>query len=358
MVEITSDIRFDISGFAFRKAAGFDNSRYIGSTTPLAPEFLPSLAYLPPATTFNSLAGMWDGPSDVRLATDLYTYAGLDLRVNGSGFPISGTVTAFFIATPSGAASIIGASIDAARIDAACQNSATREDDFAILREVFASHDTARLSAFADVFYAQTGNDTVLAGEGNDVIAGMQGRDQLFGQAGDDQLFGGYGNDFMSGGAGLDVLRGEDGDDRLLGLSGVDRLTGDAGNDSLEGGAGQDTLIGGAGRDLLDGGADIARDVFVFNAPSDSVEFPMRDTIRNFVSRIDDIDLSAIDANAALDGDQAFLFSGVTPQANSVWFEPSVHGVFVRVELTGDTNFDMTMRVAFVESLVARDFIL
>jgi len=74
--------------------------------------------------------------------------------------------------------------------------------------------------------------------------------------------------------------------------------------------AGQDVLIGGGGMDTLYGGSD--NDTFKFLSTLDSSRHAP-DSIMNFVSEGHDrIDLSAIDANPFLDGDQAF-FLGPDP---------------------------------------------
>lgn len=68
-------------------------------------------------------------------------------------------------------------------------------------------------------------------------------------------------------------------------------------------------LVGKAGANLLDGGA--GNDTFVFQAIADSrVEADYRDTILDCTRGQDRISLSAIDANTALAGDQAFSFIG------------------------------------------------
>ena len=84
------------------------------------------------------------------------------------------------------------------------------------------------------------------------------------------------------------------------------------GNDRLIGGNGSDTLIGGA-----------SSDNFVFSALSNSTP-ASPDTIVDFTHGLDKIDLSAIDANTAAGGNQAFVFAGQNSNtvSNSVtWFE-------------------------------------
>jgi Ca2+-binding RTX toxin-like protein len=101
----------------------------------------------------------------------------------------------------------------------------------------------------------------------------------------------------VQGGAGADLIVGGGGNDYLIGNGGNDQLFGKGGDDYLVGGAGQDQLRGGFGFD-----------VFRFLAASDStVAAP--DTILDF-QYMEKIDLSAIDANSLLEGDQAFTFIG------------------------------------------------
>jgi Ca2+-binding RTX toxin-like protein len=109
----------------------------------------------------------------------------------------------------------------------------------------------------------------------------------------------------MNGTGEQDVLDGSWGNDTLNGLGGNDRLIGGIGNDTLNGGDGKDVLIGGEGRDTLTGGADA--DVFRFEKTGDSSKLSsLRDIITDFKAGEDRIDLSAIDANNRLAGDQAF----------------------------------------------------
>jgi VCBS repeat-containing protein len=224
------------------------------------------------------------------------------------------------------------------------------------------ANNTLTGTAGNDIINALGGNDTVNAGGGNDVVNGGSGRDTLNGQGGDDQLFGGTGNDNLNGGDGNDVLDGgEDddvldggnGNDTLLGGSGADFLDGGAGNDTLDGGNGGDYLFGGAGNDVIFGGAGVdylaggsGQDTFRFTSTADSpragngfLSFLGRDTILDFNPNggpnQDIIDLSGIDANTNVAGDQAFTFIG--------------NGAFTRVAgqlryannvLSGDVNGD------------------
>lgn len=83
---------------------------------------------------------------------------------------------------------------------------------------------------------------------------------------------------------------------------------GGAGDDVIVGGAGADWINGGLGRDRLTGGA--GNDVFDFDNLLDSgATIATADRILDFTAG-DTIRLASIDADATLDGDQAFTFVG------------------------------------------------
>jgi Ca2+-binding RTX toxin-like protein len=196
-------------------------------------------------------------------------------------------------------------------------------------------------SKYTDAFmYA--GNDIFTGSYGADVLSGYAGNDKLNGGAGNDILIGGLGNDTLAGGSGIDWayyntatagvtanlgvtaaqntggagidtlsavenLLGSNYNDTLTGNASVNTLSGGAGIDRLSGGGGSDVLIGGAGKDTLTGGA--GNDIFDFNAIAESVRGVNRDVITDFVRGADKIDLSTIDANAAVAGNNAFTFT-------------------------------------------------
>lgn len=175
----------------------------------------------------------------------------------------------------------------------------------------------------------------------NLVLTGKGGRDHLVGGAGDDQVSGHGGNDSLEGGKGNDKLYGGLGSDILNGNDGADTLYGEAGNDTLKGGAGNDMLNGGAGKDILEGleGADIltggaGTDVFLFRSMGEAAS-NLPDIINDFEHGIDRLDLSFIDANLRVQGDQAFSFIGDREFSGKAG---ELH--FVNHLLSGDVNGD------------------
>ena len=105
--------------------------------------------------------------------------------------------------------------------------------------------------------------------------------EDITGSSHKDTLFGDGGNNTLDGAFGSDELHGREGVDILMGGAHDDRLWGDAGADHLWGGSGSDTF-------MFAGVSDSP-----FSARGASATF---DTIHDFVSGSDQIDLSAIDA--------------------------------------------------------------
>lgn len=156
----------------------------------------------------------------------------------------------------------------------------------------------------------------------------------------------------LSGGKAVDTLTGGAGHDTLKGLAGHDRLLGGAGNDTLIGGAGGDQLTGGAGADL-----------FVLKAVGESKVSPAdRDTILDFShAQGDRIDLSALDANVRVAGNQAFFLGGstFTKKAGELIQVATAEGLVLHGDMNGDGRADFGMLLAHqTAALVAADFVL
>lgn len=170
----------------------------------------------------------------------------------------------------------------------------------------------------------------------------------------------------LVGGGFADSLSGLKGDDGLWGHAGLDSLFGGAGDDSLTGGEDKDVLNGGAGDDVLTGdqGADkltggFGRDLFVYAKLSDSNDAG-RDTIADFVHNIDRIDLHLLDANATLDGDQAFTlvadhFHGA---AGELLVKHAGGDTLVLGDVDGDKAADFAILLTGDIALKAADFVL
>ncbi|PZQ47116.1 MAG: hypothetical protein DI556_18005 [Rhodovulum sulfidophilum] len=170
------------------------------------------------------------------------------------------------------------------------------------------------------------------------------------------------------GGSGADVLTGNSAANVLYGLGGADQILGGSGKDTLRGGAGNDTLTGGAGADVLVGGA--GSDVFrVTSAAHSSPSAP--DTLRAGdggaafdgagAASGDRIDLSGIDANTAVAGDQAFIFGGGTGRGY-LWLTVDGADTIVKGNIDGDSapEFQLVIEdgATLASAYTASDFIL
>ncbi|MBP1859602.1 calcium-binding protein [Rhizobium herbae] len=166
-----------------------------------------------------------------------------------------------------------------------------------------------------------------------------------------------YGHDDITGSTGSNVLKGLGGNDILEGLGGADDLYGGAGNDDLLGGSGDDFLSGGSGFDLLNGGT--GADIFDFNTISESAVGSKRDVIEDFHrSEFDVIDLSTIDANELISGNQKFTFiSGQSFHGKAGELRFASNGVLAG-DTDGDGYSDFHIKVDGVTKMYADDFIL
>ncbi len=241
-------------------------------------------------------------------------------------------------------------------------------------------------------------HDLQLAGVANLDGTGTSGDDHLIGNSGSNTLTGGAGNDYLDGGSGADSLVGGKGDDvyvldnqkdavvenagegtdaivvgfsytlpanfetlvlrytgasngvgnaldnHLFGNLAANTLEGLAGDDVIDGGAGADVLIGGAGADILTGGD--GADSFVFKALSDST-VARPDVIKDLQS-VDKIDLSAIDADTAIAGNQAFHLVGAFDGkgAEALLQYDAAHAMTVlSLDVNGDRTADMVVDI-------------
>jgi serralysin len=252
-------------------------------------------------------------------------------------------------------------------------------------------------------------SDTINGFGGNDTLEGFDGNDTLNGGDNNDELFGGRGADQLNGGSGFDVAFYLDGNfgqginanlaagtvvdrfgftDRLSSIEGIvggdfadtilgsaaaesfngrsgdDAISGGGGNDNILGNAGNDTLTGGAGQDTLSGGS--GNDVFKYTSVGESTP-DVPDVIRGFQPGegqvvVDRIDLSAIDADATVGGNQTFTFIGEAGRNNGFTDAGQVRIVtgaltFVQAEVNGDRIPDFEIVLEGQLTLGAEDFI-
>ncbi|WP_371332231.1 calcium-binding protein [Bosea sp. BIWAKO-01] len=272
-----------------------------------------------------------------------------------------------------------------------------------------------------DALIGAGGDDTISAGDGNDFVDAGEGRDVVFGGAGDDVLLGGAGNDLIEGEAGNDRIFGGTGDDRITAGAGDDTVVAGAGNDVIVGSIGDgndvyfgDDSDGGSGIDTLDLSAILANltvdlgngllgrgsavstqsgsdtlwsienvatgagndtitasaavNVMEGGAGNDTFRFLSKeaadgDTILDFQPG-DKLDLSGIDANGALAGNQSFtLTSGPAFTATAqlvVAYETRADGDYtvVKGNVDGDGDADFQINLKGSHTLTAGNFTL
>ncbi|MBL3570278.1 hypothetical protein BV509_18450 [Rhodovulum sulfidophilum] len=251
------------------------------------------------------------------------------------------------------------------------------------------------------------GIGTIDGGSGSDTILGTAGADTIIGGKGADSLEGGAGDDIfqVAAGAGTDIFRGGSGQDTILAiansvamtvtgetltdietissgghtgftlvglngadvmdfssvaLSGVARIDGKGGNDTITGSAGADLIEGGAGADILTGMA--GADVFDFNNASHSRGSSV-DVIADFQSGEDLIDLSGVDADSGLAGDQSFALIGAAAFSGTAGElrvdTVSLPGTTVILgDISGNGQVDLEIRLDGLHLLTEADFLL
>ena len=150
---------------------------------------------------------------------------------------------------------------------------------------------------------------------------------------------------------------GREKSEKLIGTDLVDKIWGMGGDDDISAKLGADYLYPGLGADLVDVGIDADADVVAYRTTDDSSGV-LTDTVLNFVSQQDKIDLSKIDANAKKPGVQKFGFSGTTAKPNSAWYLVGNGGLTVMADVNGDTKAELSISIKDVSDLSAMDFVL
>ncbi|MGL4960181.1 MAG: calcium-binding protein [Inquilinus sp.] len=212
--------------------------------------------------------------------------------------------------------------------------------------------------------------------QGNDSLSGNTGANTLAGWGGDDVLRGGTGADRLDGGTGSDTASyyagtvgvtvnlatgtGTGGDAQGDTLVSIENVTGSTGADQITGSTAANVLNGWAGQDVLTGGAGADR--FGLTAASHSA-VGAADRITDFSrAQGDKIDLSAIDADPGIGGDQAFTFIGggaFTHQAGQLRAVVTSPGVTtIAGDLNGDGVSDFHIVLTGALTLQTSDFVL
>jgi Ca2+-binding RTX toxin-like protein len=203
-------------------------------------------------------------------------------------------------------------------------------------------------SNLGDEIYGGGGYDWIEGGAGNDTLSGGSDYNHLDGGAGIDTYDGGRyvnlantGYQYVGGLTWEQIVNVEN----VIGTSDPDVLVGNAAANALSGGAGYDLLTGAGGRDLLTGGGGLDR--MIYKSISESgTAFASRDVINTFAHG-DKIDLSAIDANSRVAGNQAFTFvTNFTRVAGQLqWDQTAPAGWLVTGDVNGDGAADFSLQI-------------
>lgn len=270
-----------------------------------------------------------------------------------------------------------------------------------------------------DVLRGMGGDDRLQGANGDDRLDGGDGNDMMSGGAGNDKLYGGLGKDRINGGEGDDVIiasswdvvnggylgidtvdfskpvtmslqdsslntgeaegsryynieifDGSSGADVMVGGVYSETFFGRAGDDALGGMGGRDVLSGGSGDDLLYGGADADKlyggkgaDIFAYARISESKAARTgQDTIFDFLaSEGDQIDLSFVDANSTVAGDQAFSLIGTgafTGKAGELRYDKNASDTYICADVNGDKTADFTIHLDDAVTMLKGFFLL
>jgi serralysin len=194
------------------------------------------------------------------------------------------------------------------------------------------------------------------------VLLGLDGLDTISGGAGDDTLFGGASNDTLHGGSGANSLFGGAFSDHLhAGTGSVRKLYGGDSGDYLY--ASDDssptTYYGGLGDDVISTVKANAKlngndgdDLFVVGSVADFGSIFLSDSIADFASGADRIDVSAL---GGLTWIGTAAFSGMGPEVGQFFANGNT---FLQIDADGDGNVDAFLALIGITGILAGDLIL
>ena len=219
-------------------------------------------------------------------------------------------------------------------------------------KDILVSIENASGSDFNDVITAAKTGSAITADNGDDLIISGIGNDRLDGETGIDTVSYEAATSAVSVDLSAGTATGGGGTDKLLRIESAigsnldDSLVGSGTANALTGRGGMDQITGLGGADDLRGGDD--SDTFIYLRVEDSAT-GLSDTIFDLESS-DMIDLSAVDANSTMGGNQDFsLISGAfTNEAGQLRleFDKETNRTSIQMDVNGDGAADMTILVA------------
>lgn len=161
----------------------------------------------------------------------------------------------------------------------------------------------------------------------------------------------------------LNDYRGTNRADRLVGTDGMEKIIAGAGDDKIYGKGGDDVLYGGLGKDVLVGGA--GSDSFLYKSIKEST-LKAPDLIAEWdhfsqYNIRDLIDLSPIDANTKVGGDQDFHWLGsksFSGHAGELRYVKDKSDTYVYADVNGDKKADFAIHIGQAVKMYADDFLL